>query len=69
MDKIAIGVDIGGTSIKGGAVTSNGKVLDVFSFLKHAIYDILILGNIFHLIANMKSLCFSKCKISSITSC
>ena len=29
--KIAIGVDIGGTSIKGGAVTSDGKVLDVFS--------------------------------------
>ena len=29
--KIAIGVDIGGTSIKGGAVTSDGKVLDIFS--------------------------------------
>ena len=29
--KLAIGVDIGGTSIKGGAVTSDGKVLDVFS--------------------------------------
>ena len=29
--KIAIGVDIGGTSIKGGAVTNEGKVLDIFS--------------------------------------
>ena len=28
---IAIGVDIGGTSIKGGAVTAEGKVLDYFS--------------------------------------
>ena len=28
---IAIGIDIGGTSIKGAAVTSEGKVLDVFS--------------------------------------
>ena len=28
---IAIGVDIGGTSIKGAAITSEGKVLDVFS--------------------------------------
>ena len=29
--KLAIGVDIGGTSIKGAAITSEGKVLDVFS--------------------------------------
>lgn len=28
---IAIGVDIGGTSIKGAAITSEGEVLDVFS--------------------------------------
>lgn len=28
---IAIGIDIGGTSIKGAAVTTDGKVLDVFS--------------------------------------
>ena len=28
---LAIGVDIGGTSIKGAAITSEGKVLDVFS--------------------------------------
>ena len=28
---IAIGIDIGGTSIKGAAVTSEGKVLEVFS--------------------------------------
>ena len=28
---IAIGIDIGGTSIKGAAITSEGKVLDVFS--------------------------------------
>ena len=28
---IAIGIDIGGTSIKGAAVTKEGKVLDVFS--------------------------------------
>ncbi len=28
---IAIGIDIGGTSIKGAAVTTNGEVLDVFS--------------------------------------
>ena len=28
---IAIGIDIGGTSIKGGAVTQEGKVYDVFS--------------------------------------
>ena len=32
MDKnIAIGIDIGGTSIKGAAITIDGKVLDVFS--------------------------------------
>lgn len=30
--EIAIGVDIGGTSIKGAAVTSEGEVLDVFAF-------------------------------------
>ena len=29
--KIAIGIDIGGTSIKGGAITEEGKVLDIFS--------------------------------------
>ena len=28
---IAIGIDIGGTSIKGAAITSEGQVLDVFS--------------------------------------
>ena len=28
---IAIGIDIGGTSIKGAAITSEGKVLDVFA--------------------------------------
>ena len=28
---IAIGIDIGGTSIKGAAITSEGKVMDVFS--------------------------------------
>ena len=28
---IAIGVDIGGTSIKGAAITRDGKMLDVFS--------------------------------------
>ena len=32
MFMLAIGVDIGGTSIKGAAVTEQGKVLDVFSF-------------------------------------
>ena len=30
---IAIGIDIGGTSIKGAAVTTEGKVLDVFSLV------------------------------------
>ena len=30
MKNIAIGIDIGGTSIKGAAVTRDGKVLDVF---------------------------------------
>ena len=29
--KLAIGIDIGGTSIKGAAITSEGKVLEVFS--------------------------------------
>ena len=28
---VAIGIDIGGTSIKGAAVYDNGKMLDVFS--------------------------------------
>ena len=30
---VAIGIDIGGTSIKGAAVTTEGKVLDVFSLV------------------------------------
>ena len=32
---IAIGVDIGGTSIKGAAITKEGKVLDVFTLDVH----------------------------------
>ena len=31
MKNIAIGIDIGGTSIKGAAITSEGKVMDVFT--------------------------------------
>ena len=32
MKNIAIGIDIGGTSFKGAAITSNGEVKDVFRF-------------------------------------
>ena len=35
MKNIAIGIDIGGTSIKGAAVTKEGKVLDVFTLDVH----------------------------------
>ena len=35
MKNIAIGIDIGGTSIKGAAITKEGKVLDVFTLEVH----------------------------------
>ena len=41
---IAIGIDIGGTSIKGAAVTTEGKVLDVFTLdvLKEYTQDMVV---------------------------